>query len=430
MLLPVCFLQEAESVVGKLTKRAVDALEPRAADFFEWDSDLAGFGVRVWPTGKKVYLVQYRADARTRRVKLGNHGALTVDEARKAAKVVLGDVARGEDPAEDKATRRKSLTVADLCATYLDAAERGLVMGKRGAAKKASTLDTDRGRVARHIVPLLGTKLVCDVTAADVNRFVRDVTAGKTATVVKTGLRGKAVVEGGAGTAARTTGLLGGILSFAVSEGVILTNPAQGVRRPADKRRQRRLTAGDYRRLGDALLEIENEAAEADQAIAGAKLLALTGCRLGEVINLRWSEGDEAGGCFRLVDTKEGAQVRPIGKAAFAVLARLKRRDGCPYVLPATRSSGPFGGMPGAWRRIAARAALDDVTPHTLRHGFASVANDLGLTESTVSALLGHAAGTVTGRYIHHLDAVLVAAADRVSLTVAASMGGHSADEL
>lgn len=418
----MCFLQEARAAVAKLTKRIVDALEPRAADYFEWDADLAGFGLRVWPTGKKVYLVQYRADARTRRVKLGNHGAVTVEEARKAAKVVLGDVARGEDPAEDKATRRKSLTVAELCTAYLAAADEGLIMGKRGAAKKASTLDTDRGRIARHIVPLLGGKLVRDLGQADVHRFIRDVTAGRTAVVEKTGLRGKAVVEGGAGTAARTAGLLGGILSFAVSEGVIAINPAQGVKRPADKRRQRRMAVADYQRLGAALRDIESEAAEVDQVVAGARLLALTGCRLGEIVKLRWSEVDAVGGCFRLADTKEGAQVRPVGKAALAVIARLRRRENCPYVLPASRSDGPFGGMPGAWDRIAARAKLDGVTPHTLRHGFASMANDLGFTESTVSALLGHSAGTVTGRYIHHLDAVLVAAADQVAAAIAASI--------
>ena len=422
----MCFLQEAESAVGKLTKRTVDALEPRAADYFEWDADLAGFGVRVWPTGKKVYLVQYRADARTRRVKLGSHGALTVEEARKAAKVVLGDVARGEDPAEDKATRRRSLTVAELCESYLTAAKAGLIMGKRGRSKKASTLATDGGRIARHIVPLLGTKLVRDVAAADVNRFIRDVTAGKTATVEKTGLRGKAVVEGGAGTAARTAGLLGGIFTFAVSEGVIATNPCQGVRRPAGKRRKRRITPAEYRRLGDTLRAVAADASESDQAVAGAWLMALTGCRSSEIVLAKWAELDEEAGCCRFGDTKEGESLRPFGKAAFSILAKVKRRAGCLYVLPAARSDGPYGGMPGAWERIAARAGFENITLHTLRHGFASIADELGYTESTVAALLGHAKGSVTSGYIHHLDAVLVAAADRVSAEVAASMGVSS----
>ena len=406
----------------KLTKRLVDGLGTKASDYFEWDDELPGFGVRVWPTGRKVYVAQYRAGGRTRRVKIGTAGPLTVEEARKEAKAILGDVARGEDPQEDRVTRRKSLTVKELCDSYLEAAERGLIMGKGGKPKKGSTLYTDRGRIERHIKPLLGAKLVRDLTQADVNRFIRDVASGKTAAVEKTGkVRGKAIVEGGAGTASRTAGLLGGILSFAVSEGVIPFNPAQGVKRPADNRRQRRLTAEEYRQLGKALEEAEADR-ETDQGIHGVWLLALTGCRLGEVEALRWAETDDAGGCFRLADTKEGASVRPIGRPAFDVLATIPKRKGCPFVLPAVRGDGHFGGMPGAWDRTMTRAKLEGVTPHTLRHSFASVAGDLGFTESTIAAMLGHAAGTVTSRYVHHLDSVLVAAADKVARAIHAQM--------
>ena len=408
----------------KLTKRVVDGLNPKAADYFAWDDELPGFGVRVWPTGRKVYLAQYRAARRTRRVKLGVHGPLTVEEARKEAKAVLGDVARGENPAEDRATRRKSLTVKELCDNYLTAAECGLIMGKGRKPKKVSTLSTDRGRIERHIKPLLGTKFVRDLTHADVHRFLRDVTTGKTAIVEKTEKkRGKAIVEGGAGAAARTTGLLGGILSFAVSEGVIPFNPVTGVKRPGDNRRQRRLTAEEYRQLGDALSAAESEA-ETKQGINGAWLLALTGCRLGEVEGLKWMEIDDVGGCFRLEDTKEGASVRPIGRPAFEILAKIAKREGCPFVLPAVRSNNAFGGMPGAWERIARRAKLVDVTPHTLRHSFASVAGDLGFTESTIAAILGHAAGSVTSRYVHHLDSVLIAAADKTARAIYSYMRG------
>lgn len=410
--------------MAKLTKRLIDALELRASDYFEWDDELPGFGVRVWPTGRKVYVAQYRAAGRTRRVKIGTHGPLTVEEARKEAKGILGDVARGEDPQEDRVTRRKSLTVKELCDNYLDAAERGLIMGKGGKAKKASTLYTDRGRIERHIKPLLGAKLVRDLTQADVNRFIRDVASGKTAAVEKTEkVRGKAIVEGGTGAAARTAGLLGGILSFAVSEGVIPFNPATGVKRPADNRRQRRLTAEEYRQLGKALEEAEAEI-ETQQAIDGIRLLALTGCRAGEIENLRWAETDDDGGCFRLADTKEGASVRPVGRPVFGVLAKIEKRKGCPFVLPAVRGDGAFGGMPGAWKRIMDRAKLKGVTPHTLRHSFASVAGDLGFTESTIAAMLGHAAGSVTSRYVHHLDSVLVAAADKVARTIHGQMTG------
>jgi integrase len=410
--------------MARLTKRAVDALQPGSPDYFMWDDELPGFGVRVWPSGRKVYVAQYRAGARTRRVKIGRHGALTVEEARKQAKAILGDVARGSDPATDRATRRASMTVKDLCANYLDAAERGLIIGKGGKPKKPGTLYVDRGRIARHIVPLLGSRLVRDITPSDVHRFMRDVASGKTAIVEKTGLRGKAIVEGGLGTAARTVGLLGGILSFAVAEGVIPSNPARGVKRPADKKRHRRLTADEYRQLGDALAAAEVDC-EAWQGVTGSWLLALTGCRIGEVIGLRWTEIDDAGGCFRLAETKEGASVRPIGRPAFDVLAKIERSG--PFVLPAARGTGAFGGMPGFWRRLIDRAALADVTPHTLRHSFASVAGDLGYTENTIAAMLGHAAGSVTSRYVHHLDAVLIAAADKVARTVRGHMTGQMA---
>ncbi len=411
--------------MARLTKTLVDGLKPGdPGDYFVWDDLLPGFGVRVWPTGRKTYVAQYRANRRTRRIKIGTHGALTVEEARREAKGILGDVARGEDPQEDRQTRRKSLTIADLCDDYLKAADKGLILGKGGRPKKASTLATDKGRVERHIKPLLGKKLVIDLTPPDVARFIRDVTAGKTAAEVKTEkLRGKAVVEGGAGTAARTAGLLGGILSYAVSEGVIQFNPATGVKRPADRRRDRRLTDAEFKALGDALEAAELDC-EAWQGIAAVRLLALTGCRKSEITKLRWDEVDEDGQCFRLEETKEGQSVRPVGHPAFAVLATIGRKEDCPFVLPAIRGEGHFGGLPRALDRIMTRAKLEGVTAHTLRHSYSSVAGDLGFSEPTIAAMIGHSAGSVTGRYIHHLDSVLLAAADKVARAIDSMMTG------
>ncbi|MFA7602108.1 MAG: integrase arm-type DNA-binding domain-containing protein, partial [Novosphingobium sp.] len=191
--------------MARLTKTMVEGLAPGEPDYFVWDDLLPGFGVRVWPSGKKVFVAQYRSGRRTRRIKIGLVGALNVEEGRKQAKVILGDVARGEDPQEDRITKRKSLTVSELCDNYLAASCKGLIMGKGGRPKKESTLYTDRGRIERHIKPLLGNRLVIELASSDVAKFIRDVTAGKTATEVKTDkFRGKAVVDGGAGTAART----------------------------------------------------------------------------------------------------------------------------------------------------------------------------------------------------------------------------------
>jgi len=408
----------------RLTKKVVDGAEPAASPFFIWCSDLPGFGVRVFPSGKRVYYADYRNRAGGRkRMSIGPHGKLTTEEARKLAISTLGDVLRGEDPAEERATRRKSMTVRELCDKYLAAAEAGAPFGKRSRPKKASTLETDRGRIERHIKPLLGTKAVRDLTPGDVARFIRDVTAGKTAVVEKTDkLRGKSMVAGGAGTAARTSGLLGGILSFAVLEGVIPINPAIGVKRPAGTPRERRLSADEYRQLGRALEQAEAEG-EIPQAVSGVWLLALTGCRLEEIEKLLWSAVDKAGGCFRLADSKEGASVRPISPLVFERLDGIARVKGCPYVLPAARSSGSYGGMPGAMERIVARAKLEGVSAHTLRHSFSSVAGDLNYSLAVIGSLIGHKAGGTTGRYVH-LDTVLIAAADKVARAVHAQMVG------
>ena len=401
----------------RITKRAVDDLKTdRDAIYF--DAGLRGFAVRTKPSGAKSYLVQYQSEGRTRRVTLGSHGELTPNQAREHAIILLGKVRAGGNPAEDKKESRSAITVRRLAELYLDAAERGLVLGKRGAGKKQSTLSVDRGRIQRHILPLLGNKLVVGLTTPDIVRFMRDVASGKTAVDIRTGSRGRAIVTGGKGTAARTVGLLGGMLSFAVSEGITERNVARGVKRPADERRIVRLSPEDFKALGLALRQA-GAGGEAWQAIRAIQLLAVTGCRRGEVEGLRWSEVDLSGRALRLGDTKTGASVRPLGHAAIEILETLPRQIG--FVFPSIRMEGvksSFRGLPKAWGRIVQTSQneqLATLTPHGLRHAFASIAHDLGYTEFTIAALLGHASSTVTGRYVHHVDDALVAAADRVS---------------
>lgn len=215
--------------MSRLTKTVVENAPTRPTKYSVWCSELPGFGVRIFPSGKRVYYADYRNAAGARkRLSIGLHGKITAEEARKLAISTLGAAVKGEDPATERATRRKSITVTELCDRYLKAAEQGLIFGKRNRPKKPSTIYVDRRRIERHIKPLLGAKRVGELSAVDINKFVQDVTAGKTAAVVKTVKRGKAVVEGGPGTAARTAGLLGGILTFAVNQGVRSNNPARG----------------------------------------------------------------------------------------------------------------------------------------------------------------------------------------------------------
>lgn len=410
----------------KLTKTVVDKSHAREKPYFVWCGDLPGFGVRIYPSGRKVYYADYRnRDGARKRMTIGAHGKITCEEARKLAMATLGEVVRGEDPATDRATRRKSLTVTELCERYVAAVEKGLVLGKGGRPKKPASIDIEKGRINRHIVPLLGKKLVIDLKASDVARFIKDVTQGKTAIVEKSEKkRGKAVVEGGAGTAGRTAGLLGAILAFAVDEGVISDNPSHGVKRPAINRRDRRLTAEEYGRLG-AALEARRDS-ETWQGLTGVRLLALTGCRLGEIVKLRWDEVDLEGKALRLADTKTGPSVRPIGAAAVEVLLEAAAKSDGVYVLPGARDDRkPFGSLSAVLERLLAAAKIEGVTAHTLRHSFASVAGDLDYSESTIGALIGHSSGSMTSRYVHRLDAVLIAAADKIAGEIKRQMSGR-----
>lgn len=414
--------------MAKLTKRTVDTSVIKSSDYVIWDEELPGFGLRVFASGKRSYVVQYRAAGRSRRFTIGLHGVWTPEEARREAKVLLGQVARGGNPAEERKLDREAITVKDLCTRYLEDLKNGLVLGKRGRPKKATTISTDVGRIERHIVPLLGNRRVRDLAKSDITQAMKDIMAGKTRANVKTDkLRGRAIVRGGVGTAARTIGLFGGILSYAVELGIIEQNPVHGVRKPKDQVNARRLSEQEYRTLGDIL----RKAADGGQYETTAEMIrviALTGCRRSEVIGLRWGEVDIEGSCLRLADSKEGASVRPIGLPVLEYLESLRddEQGDDDYIFPGWEDGTPFGSFPRQWTKLLKDTDLAGITPHVLRHSFASIGNDLGFTEATIAALVGHSRGTVTSRYIHTVDTALIMAADSIAGYIQGLLDGVS----
>jgi len=138
----------------KITKRVVEAAEAREKDYLIWDDELPGFGLRVFSSGKRSYVIQYRIGGRSRRYTIGLHGAWAPETARREAKVQLGRVAAGDDPVEDRQLDHRAITVKELCTRYLADLQAGLILGKGGRPKKASTIVTDTGRIERHIIPL------------------------------------------------------------------------------------------------------------------------------------------------------------------------------------------------------------------------------------------------------------------------------------
>ena len=406
-----------------ITLKTIAAISQDSTRWDEGKGAVAGFGARRQKGDAVAYVVKYRTvDGRQRWATIGRHGApWTPEMARDEARRILGEVAKGGDPASTKREARQASTVAELCDAYLESCKAGRVLTRRRTTKKASTLDGDRGRIERHIKPLLGALKVAAVTPQDIERFRDDVSEGVTIARIKTGKHGLARVTGGRGTATRAMGMLGALFAFAVRRGLRPDNPVRGVARHAYGQRQRRLSEIEYAALGEALRTMPQTAWPI--AVAAAKFLALTGWRRGEMLALKWSEVDLATRTARLEDTKTGASLRPLSHAACDVLRQLPRLFG--LVFPASVGvDKPMRGFHKVWLRVAAKASLPpDVTPHVLRHSYASIAADLGFSELTIAALLGHRKASVTARYAHHADAVLLQAADAVADRVAELMG-------
>lgn len=409
----------------KFTKTTVDDAAPSAKEAVLWDTELKGFGLRVKPTGVKSYLIQYRdAQGKSKRVTIGQHGRITCEQARDEAKRQLAKITLGNDPRAERDATRLAPTLSQLCADYLAAAEAGTIITRRGKSKSSSTLIIDRGRIKNHIDPILGKKLARDLRAADVRSLLAAVTLGKTATSGPSGkLRGRIDVDGGKGTAKKAVNLLSAILAYGVETGTITDNVARGVRLPKDGVRNVADPEGMLRALGCALALAEANG-ENSTAIAAFRLALLTGMRKGEVTGLKWSEVDFSNDAFRLADSKNGKSIRPISQAAREILRPLHPQQKGPFVFASPRSPETrYGGLPNAVQRIKratyldkdTRSALAGFSLHIARHLVGSVANALDVSEITIGALLGHAKGSVTQKYVSKIDRHLLAQANKVS---------------
>lgn len=437
----------------KLTKRVIDGLQSDGAKHgtLFWDSELKGFGIRVFPTGLKTFVIKFRTrGGRQRWLKIGAFGALTAEQARERAKLELAKVLDGEDPADTRDQVRAAITLEQLCDFYLGAAEAGLVLGRKGVPKKMSTILSDRSRIDAHVRPLLGHFKASDITRADIEAFKRDVVLGKTAKDEKLGFRKRSIVKGGTGVVNRTIGMLSAVVAWGQENGYLNHNPVRGVKRFADRQKKALLTGEQYRWLALALETLDRkrdrngERMHSAVGLAAIRSIALNGMRRGEVIHLRWEEVDAGGTCLALGETKTGFSLRPLSRTAFAVIdAQPAMSD---YVFPAGPEGVGYAGLPGVWKTVQRTARtlaeeadsachvpalsagpLDTITLHSLRHSFAGIAESLGATIPTIAALLGRRVGGVTGGYIlKRVDVLLIDAANRVADHVAMLMRGEA----
>lgn len=404
---------------ARLTKRRIVEAEPvKGQATFLWDGELRGFGCKIEGAGTKSFVLQYRnAERRKRRIVLGRFGVMTVEQARDEARIKLGEIAKGIDPADAKRNARDGLTVGEICDWYLTEADAGRLLGRKRLPIKASTLGMDRSRIESHIRPLLGRRKVAALRLPDIEAMQNDIAAGKTAKPRGEGRGG--ATSGGKGVAARSVSTLHSILAHAKRAGLIEANPALGVRKFPDQKKTRRLSRKEIGDLGNALREVADS--EHPVGLAIVRLIALTGLRLNEAqaVERKWV----AEGYIAFGDTKSGAQIRVIGQPALRLLRSQADNEGSPYVFPSDGGQTHFIAADGVLGRICHRLGWTDVTAHTLRHTFGSIAGELGYSELTIAAMLGHAAGSVTGRYVH-IDEAVRSATERVAAEIEALLDG------
>jgi integrase len=404
---------------AKITKRVVDGVEPREATYLVRDSEVKGFVLVVTPAGAKSYAVDYRAGSGRgspkRRLTIGKHGSpWTPETARTEAKRLLVEVSAGRDPATARQEERNALTFGEMIVLYL---------AEGAGHKKLSTLKADRGRIEHHLRPLLGKLRADRVGRAEIERMRNAVAAGKTAEKIANAEKRRpgSIVTGGKGAAAQCVALVSTIYAFAIGRGLCADNPARGVKKAPVRKVERFLSEAEIAQLAEAL---DREAQQSGNPYPSAaiKLLLLTGCRKGEIANLRWKHVDFERKCLRLPDSKTGAKVVYLNAPARALLQELPRMADNPRVIPGMRADGGGPAVDKVWSRVRKAAGLTDVRLHDLRHSFASVGAAGGLSLPVIGALLGHKHATTTARYAHLSADPLRAANDAVGARIAAAM--------
>lgn len=384
-------------MIGKLTKRTVESIAPGARDVFMWDTELPGFGLKITPRGARIYVLQYKAGRRSKRCTIGRHGVdKTAEEARIAARVLRGQIARGDDPAAARAAERAMPTVRELARRY--------ETEYAAVKKKASSAAEDKRNLVNHVLPALGRIRVDQVTRADIERFHGN-------------------LHQRPGAANRCLALLSKMFNLAEKWEIRPdgTNPTRHVDKYPETKVERFLSGDELARLGKALKQAP-AAGENIYAVAGILLLLLTGCRRGEILSLQWEHVDFEHGALRLADSKTGQKYLPLGKPAIKLLKGLPRVEKNPYVLPGREKGAHLVNISKPWRRIRAQAELTDVRLHDLRHAFASVGAAQGESLPIIGALLGHRSTVTTSRYAHLSDDHPRAAADRISGEIAKAL--------
>lgn len=411
----------------KLGKRALLSLPKVTKPTVLYDSDLTGFGLRLFPSGASSWIVEYRPGAggrgvSKRRMVIGTPKTHTPDEARKRAGGLLAEVRLGGDPARQKTALRQADTVKDILGSYLDQVR---------SLRKASSAALFKLYMDKHLNPALGSKKAVTLSRDEVLRFHRKI--GKEHPV----------------TANRLIAVLSAAYSFALKSDTIpkgTANPASAIEKFKEESRERYLSEAELLSLGDAIREAETTGidwqppdlskAKADRApkrpenrrtkigphaAAAIRLLLFTGARLREILHLKWDHVDLERGLLLLPDSKTGKKTIVLGSAALAIIDGLPRLGD--YVIAGNDLKKPRADLQRPWALVSKHAGLVGLRIHDLRHSFASVGAGSGLGLPIIGKLLGHANSATTERYAHLAADPLRRATNAISEQIAKAMG-------
>ena len=376
----------------KLGKRTIDALAVERGDKVFWDAELSGFGVRVHATGRKVYVAQARTPAGTaRRGTVGDYTRMNTDDARRKAAEMIDRIRRGGDPVPPPP--EPELTVADLAERF---------MTKHVAVNcRPGTAETYESLLRLHILPELGGLKLTEIDRSHVSALhhrLRDMPT----------------------QANKSVGVFSKMFKLAVAWGMTPArpNPCRSIQRYKERSSERFLTEEEYARLGRVLFEAEAEGPLMASAVAAVRLLMLTGCRRNEILTLRWDDLDRTADELRIRDSKTGPRRVPLTPEVEQVLANIPRQEGNPWVIGGAKRIGRLERIDPFWNRLRARAGLEDVRLHDLRHSYASQALAIGEGLPVIARLLGHKTVMTTAKYAHLARDSERASASRVAESI------------